>query len=226
MKSKITAVAGVLAVLGMAAAASAQPAPAAPAAAATRQGPAIHGMCTYNNDRAIGTSAVGRAVDARLKQLTQAVEAELTPERNWIQGEERTLQQQASSATPTIPREQLEQRALALRQRAGAFERKAQLRVRELQATQQKALSRIATELRPILGQVYAERNCSIMLDQGVLYNANPSMDVTDMVIQRLNAKIQTFAFERERLDTAPAASAAAPAAGRPAAPAPAGKKK
>jgi len=226
MKRTLLAVAGA-SVLGLAAAgAYAQTTPAAPppaAAAARPAGPAIPGVCTFSQDRVIANSTVGKAVDARLKQITAAVEAELTPERNWIQTEERALVAAQSATTPTMTREQFEQRALTLRQRTANYERTAQIRVRELQATQNKALMRIATEMRPIISAVYAERGCGLMIDQGVLYGASPSMDVTDLVIQRLNAKIQNFAFDRERLDTAAAAGARPPA---PATPAPAPKKK
>ena len=34
---------------------------------------------------------------------------------------------------------------------------------------------------------------------------ANPEMDLTTQAIAGLNARIQQFAFERERLDTQPA---------------------
>lgn len=216
MTSKLFIAAGAVAAFGIAAAAYAQTAPARPAAQPAPAGPMIAGVCTYSNDRAIATSTVGKAVAARLQQLGQAADAELRAERTALENEKRTLEQ----AQATLPRDQLEQRALAYNQKAAAFERKAQLRVRELQATEQKQLQRVAVELQPIIVQAYGERNCGIMIDRGVIYGANPQMDVTDLVVQRLNAKLTTLTFERERLDTAAAAAA------RPAAPAPAGKKK
>ncbi len=223
MTRNLTVAAGALAVFGIAATAFAQtaPAPARPAAPAVAPGPIIAGVCTFSNDRAIGTSLVGKAVGARLQQLSQAADAELRAERTRLETEKRSLE--AQRATPTMTQEQLEQRALTYNQQAAAFERKAQLRVRELQATEQKQLQRVAQELQPLILQAYAERNCGLMVDRSVIYAANPAMDVTDIVVQKLNAKITTLTFERERLDQPAAAAPARPAAAAPAAP---GKKK
>lgn len=222
MTRNLTVAAGALAAFGIAATAFAQtaPAPARPAAPAVAPGPIIAGVCTFSNDRAIGTSLVGKAVGARLQQLSQAADAELRAERTRLETEKRSLE--AQRATPTMTQEQLEQRALTYNQQAAAFERKAQLRVRELQATEQKQLQRVAQELQPLILQAYAERNCGLMVDRSVIYAANPAMDVTDIVVQKLNAKITTLTFERERLDQPAAAAPARPAAA-PAAP---GKKK
>lgn len=223
MTRNLTVAAGALAAFGIAATAFAQtaPAPARPAAPAVAPGPIIAGVCTFSNDRAIGTSLVGKAVGARLQQLSQAADAELRAERTRLETEKRSLE--AQRATPTMTQEQLEQRALTYNQQAAAFERKAQLRVRELQATEQKQLQRVAQELQPLILQAYAERNCGLMVDRSVIYAANPAMDVTDIVVQKLNAKITTLTFERERLDQPAAAAPARPAAAAPAAP---GKKK
>ncbi len=224
MTRNLTVAAGALAAFGIAATAFAQtaPAPARPAAPSVAPGPVIAGVCTFSNDRAIGTSLVGKAVGARLQQLSQAADAELRAERTRLETEKRALE--AQRATPTMTQEQLEQRALTYNQQAAAFERKAQLRVRELQATEQKQLQRVAQELQPLILQAYAERNCGLMVDRSVIYAANPAMDVTDIVVQKLNAKITTLTFERERLDQPAAAAPARPAAA-PAAAAP-GKKK
>jgi outer membrane protein len=221
MTPKLTVAVGALAAFGIAAAAYAQTAaPARPAVAAPPPGPAIAGVCVFNGDRAFGTSLVGKSVATRLEQLSAAADAELRTERTSLETEKRTLE--AQRTTPTMTQEQLEQRALVFNQRATAFERKAQLRLRELQATEQKQRQRIAQELQPLILQAYAERNCGMMVDRNALLWANPAMDVTDLVIQKLNAKITTLTFEREHLDQPGAAPAAA--APRPATPAP--KKK
>jgi outer membrane protein len=218
MHKKLIAISGALAALTVTASAQAQT--AAPAAAQPAPGPMIPGVCTYSNERAIGASTVGQAVAARMKQLSQAVDAELSGERTALQTEGKTLQ--AAQQAGTMDQNTLQQRALVFNQRAETLEKKTQIRVRELQATEGKQLQKIAEQLDPILKQVYAERNCGLLLDRNSLYGANPAMDVTDTVIQKLNAKVTTLSFDRERLDQQPAAAAAAPAAPRPAVAAPA----
>jgi outer membrane protein len=219
MKTNVSAVFGLLTAMALTGAAGAQTAAPAAAAAQPAPGPMIPGVCTYNNERAITTSAVGQAVIARMKQLSAAVDAELKADRASLETERQTLE----ASRTTMPQEQLEQRALAFNQKAAAYERKTQQRVQELQATEAKQLQKIAENLDPILKAVYSEKNCGLMLDRNTLYGANPAMDVTPTVITKLNAKITTLTFERERAEQ----QAARPATGTQAAarpPAPAAK--
>ena len=89
-----------------------------------------------------------------------------------------------------------------------------ELRERELQATQQKALGRVGQELDPIIRQVYQQRQCSLLLQRDALVIANPAMDISPAMTTALNAKITQFVFDRERLDQ-PAAGGQAGAAVR-----------
>jgi Skp family chaperone for outer membrane proteins len=220
MKLYVTAGLGLASALALSTAAMAQtPPPAAPAAAApVASGPVIAGVCTLSKEYAVVGSAVGQSVGARMKQLTTSVEAELKAEGTALESEKRTLESQRA----TMQQDALEQRILAFNQRYAAFQRKQQVRGQELQATQAKQIQKIAEQLGPILEQVYKERNCGLMLDRDSLILANPTMDVTQLAVTRLNAKITTLSFERERLDQ-PQAAGAAP---RPAAPAPAAAPK
>jgi outer membrane protein len=223
MTRKLTVAAGVLAAFGFAAAAYAQTAPARPAAAAPARpaiapGPMIAGVCAVYQQGVIAQSAVGKQVATRLKQLGDAVNAELRTEANGIEAEGRALD--AQRTTPTITQEQFEQRQLALQQKLQAFDRKRQQRNRELTATEQKQINRVLTEMQPILAQVYGERGCGILIDRTSVIYLNPQMDVTDLVVTKLNAKIQTVGnFEREPDPQAAAAAAAARPAAAPATP-------
>ena len=181
---------------------------AAPAAPAVTHGPALPGVCTVSVEGAIATSTVGKYVQTRLQQIATQVQAELKSEETALQNEAKTLEGQRA----TLDQNTFEQRAAALQVKANAFQRKAQLRERELGATQQKALGRVGQELDPIIRQVYQQRQCSMLLNREAVVIANPAMDISQPVVTALNAKISQFAFDRERLDQA-AAPAAAPAA-------------
>jgi len=192
-------------------AAFAQAAPAAAAAPAVTHGPALPGVCVLSLEGAITTSTVGGYVQTRLQQIATQVQAELKAEDTALQNEAKTLEGQRAS----LDQNTFEQRATALQTKANAFQRKAQLRERELSATQQKALGRVGQELDPIVRQVYQQRQCSLLLNRDSVVIANPAMDVTQPVVTALNAKIQQFSFDRERLDQA-ATPAQTPAAATP----------
>ena len=188
-------------------AAAPRPAAAAPAASlasATPAGPAIPNVCVFSNQAAIGTSAVGKYVVGRLQQIQAQAQAEL-------QGEAATLQTDIKAygtqrATLSTDVQQTREKALADREQA--LQVKAQLRNRELEATQQKALARVVNEYNPIVTTVMRTRSCGLVLDGQAALAFNPSMDLTPDVVRQLDAKITQFPFEREHLDTA------APAAG------------
>jgi outer membrane protein len=177
-------------------------------------GPPIPGMCVFSAERAIGTSSVGRAYNTRMQQLTQQVEAELTPERNQLQTDAQALQSQQASLAQDV----FQQRATQLNQRIQAYQQKEELRSRELDATQQKNLQRIAQEMNPLVVTVYNQRKCSVVLAAEALIQVNPAMDITDDVTKALNAKMASITFDRERIQQqAAAAPAPAPAAAAPA---------
>lgn len=201
---KLGAVAtGAAAALIFASTAMAQTAPANTAAAVTHGTP-IAGVCFLSTQEALATSTVGKHVNTRMQQLIQAVNSELQPEQTVIETEAKTLQDGAA----TMDQATRQSRGAALQTRLTTFQTKAAQRQRELEATQQKALARVLQEMDPIAKQQYQSRRCAILLDRESVMLGNPSMDLTAAVVQGLNAKIQTFAFERERLEDQPAAAA------------------
>jgi outer membrane protein len=182
-------------------ASSAAAAPAAPPPVA--QGPAIPGVCILSVNQAITTSTVGRYVSERMNQIVAQVKAELTPEDTAISTDGRALEAQRT----TLAAATFQTRAQELQNRVNALRQKADLRQREVQATEQKSLNRIAQELDPIARQLYAQHRCSMLVNKEAVMIANPEMDITTQAVAGLNARIQQFAFDREHLDTAQAAS-------------------
>ena len=213
--SKTAAAAAAVALMGASGSAFAQaaaPAAAAPAAQALPAGPAIPGMCVFSSEMAIGTSAVGKYVGTRLQQLQGQVQAELQGQETSLQTDAKALEAQRGTLTQDV----LQQRALTLQQRQNSLQRTAEIRGRELEATQQKAVARVMSEVNPFVRQVYAQHQCSVLLDGNAVLGSNPGMNITPEVVRLLDGKITQFPFDRERLEQASAPAAAAPAAAAP----------
>lgn len=189
------------AVLAFGSAALAQTAAAVPAVS---YGPPIAGVCTISIDGAIGTSSVGKYVDTRLGQIGAQVNAELSAEKSAIETEAKTLEGQRAG----MDQNTFEQRAAALQVRDNAFQRKAAIREREMQATQQQAVGRVLNEMKPLIAQVAQQQKCALLLDRSGVVMVNPAMDITPAVVSALNGKITQFAFDRTRLDQPQAAAA------------------
>lgn len=156
-------------------------------------GPAIPGVCVYFNQRALAQSTVGQAVQTRMEQLAQEVQGELQPYATAIQTEAQALQQGAA----TIPADQMNQRRQQLQQRVQEAQQLEGTRENELRYTLAQQRQKISEAIEPILIAVYQENSCGIMIDRESVFIMNPSMDVTDTVIQRLNAQLPTLSFNR-----------------------------
>lgn len=195
---------GLLAMVAIASTAAAQTTRPVAAPAPLAQGPAIPGLCMLSVNQAISTSTVGQYVRTRLDQIVSQVKAELTPEDSAISTDARALE----TTRATIDAATYQSKGAALNARITALRQKADLRQREVKATEDKALNRIAQELEPIAQTLYQQKHCSTLLDKGSVMIANPDMDLTPSAVAGLNGHIQQFPFDREHLDAAGAAPA------------------
>jgi outer membrane protein len=200
-------------------------APAAPAATPVTHGPPLTGVCLFSFENALGASTLGKYIETRMQQIVGQTNAELTGEKTTLDNDAKTLEGRRATLDPTT----FEQQAVGLRGRADQLQRKAQVRDREVQATEQKAVARASQEMEPFIRQAYQAKACSILLQRNAVIIGNPAMDITQAVVAGLNGKVTQFAFDRERLDQPQAATGAGGAppivqtpgpAPRPAAPA------
>lgn len=156
-------------------------------------GPAIPGVCVYFNQQALAQSTVGQSVQTRMEQLAQEVQGEIAPYAQQLQTEYQALQTGAS----TIPADQLNQRRQALQQRAQEAQQLEQTRDTELRYTLSEQRKKISEAIEPILVAVYQEKGCGILVDRESVFIMNPAMDVTPLVIQRLNTALPSLSFNR-----------------------------
>jgi Skp family chaperone for outer membrane proteins len=185
-----------------AASTAAAPAPAAaPQAPPPLQlGPGIPGVCVFSEEAAVSRSSAGKTINDRMQQLAAQVQAELGPEQTSLDAD--------IKAFKALAQDQQQAQGPALQQRVQTFEGKRQLRQRELETTLRKAIARVDGELEPIIRDVVAVRSCGLLLKaDNAVYAANPTMDITASVVEKLNTKLPSVTFDREHLDAqAPAA--------------------
>jgi outer membrane protein len=165
------------------------------AAAAQDQnfGPAIPGVCVYHHDRLLAQSTAGQSVQAGMQRLQQEVQTELAPYEQFAQTEIQALQQ----GRGTIPQDQFAQREQALNTRVQEARSLAQTRDNELRYTQAMQLQAIAQAVDPIILALYTERGCGILISRDSVLRVNPSMDLTEAVIQRVNTALPSLSFTR-----------------------------
>lgn len=177
-----------------ASAASAQNVPSNP-------GPVIPGVCSFSGERVLGTSTAGQALQSRMVQLYQEVQGELQPYATAIQTETQQLQQSAASLSEADRNTRIQ----ALQTRDREFQQLQQTRANELRYTQSVQANAIDEAARPLVIAAYQERGCGVLLSGDAVAYINPAMDITDLVIQRLNAQLPTLSFNRMPVPAQPA---------------------
>ena len=165
------------------------------AAAAQDQnfGPVVPGVCVYHHDRLLAQSTAGQSLVTGLQRLQQEVQAELAPYEQFIQTESQQLQQ----GRGTIPQADFATREQALQTRFQEARNLAQTREGELRYTQAMQLQQITQAADPIILALYTERGCGILISRESVLRVNPSMDITEAAIQRVNAALPSLSFTR-----------------------------
>jgi Skp family chaperone for outer membrane proteins len=182
--------------------AAAGPGAAQTATAQPLGGPALPGICLLSQQAVLTNAKVGLAATARLKQIADQVQAEINAARAPLEADAQSLQTQRASLKPA----DLQARQQALSARAQALQQTVNQRQREIEATRQKALVRIANEAQPVIAAAFKARGCGLLFDRNSVLGGNLAGDLTPAVVQGLDAKITTITFERETLppQTAP----------------------
>jgi Skp family chaperone for outer membrane proteins len=158
-------------------------------------------ILVVDQERALNESAVGQHIAAQLERIGTEMTAEIQPLQQAVRAESEALNTETSAMTEE-----------AIRQRPDLIERVQQFQVdmrnleiegrtrqQELAATEQAALQPVIPILQEIMQELMTERNGLILLDQSVTVMTSNSADITDVVIERLNARITTTPVNRVR---------------------------
>ena len=166
-------------------------------------GPAIAGVCLLSQQDVLASAKVGIAANARLKQIAQSADAEISAARAPIESESKALQAQAASLKPA----DLQARRQALESRAQALQQLIEQRRREVELTRERALGQIARDTQPVLAAVYKARSCGLLFNRGAVLGGNLSGDLTSDVVRGLDARFTTINFDRATLPQQPAST-------------------
>ncbi len=139
---------------------------------------------------------VGQAATLRLKQLTEEAQTEIDTERKPIDEERQKLQQTLSR----LSAQEREDREKLLFAKVEKIRTKANHRAQEIEATRIQILRKIASEAEAVITASYQQSKCNLLLDHTAVIRGSTNKDITASVIQGLDAKIQSIAFNREVL--------------------------
>lgn len=154
-----------------------------------------------NEETILTESQVGRHIAGQLETIGREIQTELeaaaaplTQENEVLQAETSALSQEAIQQRPDLM-----QRIQLLQQNAQQLERLRRLRQQELVATERQALQPVLQTLQTVLQEIVTERSATVLLDRSQVVYAAESIDVTSVVIERLNQRLQTTPVTRVR---------------------------
>lgn len=154
--------------------------PALPAAADFK-------LALVDRQRALISSDKGKEAEKTLTQLQDKKKKELEPRSNAC----KKIQEDADSQKFVMSDDALQEKAIEYQRCGRDLERDVQAAKDELVVQQQKLLAPIAKKLEDVVNAIGKEKQFDLILDRstpGVLF-APDALDVTDLVIKRLNEK-------------------------------------
>lgn len=167
-------------------------------------------VLVMDTDRVLNTSAVGTFIRERLTAIGEEITTELSTEETAVRAEvdqfnadtaDQTEEQIAADQALVTRRNELQQRVIDL----GVSE---QVKQRELTATRNAALEPVHAALSEVLEEVVAEKSADVLVERSLLIYVGEGADITDEVIEKLNARMTEVPIERVRLPVAQGAPA------------------
>lgn len=162
-------------------------------------GAPVAGVCLLSREAIFANAKVAQAATQRLKELSDQAQAEIDAERKPLDADLKAFQAEAARLSPDQRRDREQDLAAKLQ----PIQARAAQRSREIEATRAKVLERISKEAEPVIAAVYQQKKCGLLFDRNALIGGNMANDLTQAVVQGLDAKITTIAFGRESLPAA-----------------------
>jgi Skp family chaperone for outer membrane proteins len=175
---------------------------AVPAAAA--QGTIV---VMVDEGRLLTESKAGKDIQTKLSSLETQMKNELEPARATLETDGKALQTKIEGKTreAVAADTALVAQLTAYQNRANEFAQKRQIVSQEFQLTERKALVDFNRAIEPALMEVVNEKKAQVVMSKGqVIYSAD-TVDVTALVITKLDARTPTIAVTRQRVPAQPA---------------------
>jgi len=137
-----------------------------------------------------------------------------------LRAEDQELAQQRGVLAPDV----FQQRAQAFQGKLAEFQAQVKDKQERLDYSFQEAMQKVGQAIMDVTSEVSKERGINVVQQRNTVMIFDPGMDISQLVLVRLNQKLTSVAFQNPdtlpRQDAGAAPAAAAPAAAKPATPA------
>lgn len=150
----------------------------------------------------LSKSKVGQHIDRQLKSIQSQMSSELKTMGSPIETEAKSLAAQVKGMTrETLQgRPDLAKRMAENQNKMAKFQYEGQIKEREILITRNKAFKAVGVKVESILKAIASEKGADVIMDRSTMIYMNPSIDMTQTVISRLNSQMPITPVNRERL--------------------------
>lgn len=155
---------------------------AAPAFAETTLG-------VVNLDKIRGESKVMKSVRSQLQTKQKAFQGEFETKGKALQAEQQALMKQKDAGDKAA----FEKKVKEFQQKANSEEQEVRTRRAGLDKAYAGAISDIQKTMQEIVTQIATEKKLTLVIPSSTVLYGDPSLDVTDEVLKRLDAKLPSY---------------------------------
>lgn len=181
------------------------PAMAAAESSAVKPGGAPVVIVVVDANRVQRESLAGKAVAAERERYQQSFNGEFEGARKRLQSAEQDLVRQRSS----LPSESFQDKVRELNARIAEFQRQYQSAVRALDKSTAVASNELQKAVVGVTSEVASEAGAGLVLHKQQVFLHDERMDITNVVIERLNKRISSVPFPVPEAGMPPAEPAA-----------------
>lgn len=147
-------------------------------------------------------SLAGKALISQRDHYQQSFQNDFNSARQSLQVSDQELARQKG----TMSQEAYDQKVKELEQQVVAFQRRTQMAVRALEKSTDSAVAELMNVILGITGEIAGEMGATLVLPKQQVVLHEPSMDVTSLVIERVNRRLPNVSFPVPVVEDAPPA--------------------
>lgn len=152
----------------------------------------VSGVCMLSRGAVLSQSKVGQAANSRLRELAQNARQDMQKQQGPLQKDIKRFRQNADSMSDSARKNKQQE----LQQRMRQSQQKARQLRQRVRLTRNEATQKIGRTLDPLIGNIYKQHDCGILLDRDNVLGGNPKNDLTNQAINALDNKMTTISFD------------------------------
>jgi len=147
-------------------------------------------------------SLAGKALVSQRDHYQQSFQNDFNSARQRLQVSDQDLARQKG----TMSQEAYDQKVKDLEQQVVSFQRRTQMAVRALEKSTDSAVTELMNVILGITGEIAGEMGATLVLPKQQVVLHEPSMDVTTLVIERVNRRLPNVTFPVPVVEDSPPA--------------------